>query len=507
MAVLLDRFGKPVKTSNLTKEDASCLIAGVRTHESGYPSFGLTPKKLSSLLRSADEGDMDAYLDLAEEMEEKEPQYLSVLGTRKRAVSQLEVSVEAAGSSAEEEKHADFVREFIARDTLSDELFDLMDAVGKGFSVSEIVWECSEKQWRPLKIQHVNPKWFALDNDMRTLLLKTQDGTVPLEPFKYIQCVMNAKSGLPLRGGLARVVSWYYMFKNFDVKSWVTFLEVYGQPLRVGKYGANATQKDKETLMRAVYNIGADTAACIPESMMIEFVTAQNSGSAELYQQFAQYVDLMISKIVLGQTTTTDAVSGGHAVSKEHNEVRRDIMRSDAKQLAAVLKRDLIIPMIDLNFGTQKNYPNIRIGNFDDEDLTALSDTLSKLVPLGLQVSASQVRSKIGLDAPKDENDVLKYAAPSFDPAFNQAKKSLNEAEKSDPDSVDEAVKEMEAEWERVLTPVIQPVERLLEECQSYDEAFQRLAEAYPDMDAAALTEYLAQALFRANLTGRLNHG
>ena len=72
MAVLLDRFGKPVKTSNLTKEDASCLIGGVRTHESGYPSFGLTPKKLSSLLRSADEGDMDAYLDLAEEMEEKE---------------------------------------------------------------------------------------------------------------------------------------------------------------------------------------------------------------------------------------------------------------------------------------------------------------------------------------------------------------------------------------------------------------------------------------------------
>ena len=117
------------------------------------------------------------------------------------------------------------------------------------------------------------------------------------------------------------------------------------------------------------------------------------------------------------------------------------------------------------------------------------------------------MRSKIGLDAPKDENDVLKYAAPSFDPAFNQAKKSLNETEKTEPDPVDEAVKEMEAEWERVLTPVIQPVERLLEECQSYDEAFQRLAEAYPDMDAAALTEYLAQALFRANLTGRLNHG
>lgn len=94
---------------------------------------------------------MDAYLDLAEEMEEKEPQYLSVLGTRKRAVSQLDVSVEAAGSSAEEEKHADFVREFIARDTLSDELFDLMDAVGKGFSVSEIVWECSENNGSPSK--------------------------------------------------------------------------------------------------------------------------------------------------------------------------------------------------------------------------------------------------------------------------------------------------------------------------------------------------------------------
>ena len=37
-----------------------------------------------------------------------------------------------------------------------------------------------------------------------------------------------------------------YLFKNYDLKDWVSFAEVYGLPLRLGKYAPGASEADKE---------------------------------------------------------------------------------------------------------------------------------------------------------------------------------------------------------------------------------------------------------------------
>lgn len=483
--MLYDQYGNKIDTAKLKQAEAVRVIPGVRDVSSSYPSNGLVPQRLARILRNADDGDITAYMELAEEMEEKEMQYASVLSTRKRAVAQQEITVKPADDSATALKHAEFVEEFLNRDCLSDEIFDIMDAVGKGFSVSEIIWDTSCGQWMPQRLELIDPKWFTFDrNDMRTILLKTEDGTRPLTPYKYLTAHIKAKSGIPVRCGLARLVAWFYLFKNFNMKSWVTFLEVYGQPIRIGKYGSSSTDKDKKTLLRAVYNIGSDAAVIIPDSMNIDFISeTQRSSSTESYEKFSNYVDLSISKAVLGQTTTTDAVSGGHAVSKEHNEVRHDIMWSDIKQLQSVLKRDIVRPMIDLNFGKQDKYPEIIIGNEESEDVSVTVSALEKLVPLGLKVSASEIRSKLGLQAPKDDDDVLTYAPQPLSPALNE--RALNEA----------------------LNDGLNPVEQALEHCQTYEDARRALLASFPDMDTDKLESLLAKAFFRAHLNGRVGYG
>ena len=80
---------------------------------------------------------------------------------------------------------------------------------------------------------------------------------------------------------IARAAGWSYLFKNYVLKDWVTFTEVFGQPLRLGKYGTGATEADKQALLTAVANIGTDAAAIIPESMVIEFIAARQNGSAD----------------------------------------------------------------------------------------------------------------------------------------------------------------------------------------------------------------------------------
>ena len=104
--------------------------------------------------------------------------------------------------------------------------------------------------------------------------------TAPLAPFKFIVHVAKAKAGLPVRGGIARAAGWAYLFKNYVLKDWVTFAEIFGQPLRLGKYSPGATEADKQALLSAVANIGTDAAAIIPESMLIEFVETRGRPAA-----------------------------------------------------------------------------------------------------------------------------------------------------------------------------------------------------------------------------------
>lgn len=414
---LLDARGNPIRPSDLTREVAAATVGGIRSPMSGYPGDGLNPVRLAQILRAADAGDPVRYLELAETVEERDPHYLGVLGTRRRSVAQLELKVEAASDAAADIEQADMIRDWLTRDELSTELFDILDCIGKGVSFTEIVWTRTGGRWWPERLEWRDPRWFRWDRtDLTTPLLLTENGAeVPLPGFKFIHARIAAKSGLPLRSGIARLAAWGWMFKAFTARDWAIFTQTYGQPLRLGRFGAGASEEDKETLFRAVANIAGDCAAIIPESMGIDFIEPKSlTGASDLYERRADWLDRQISKAVLGQTTSTDAIAGGHAVSREHRLVQEDIERADARTLAAILNRDLIRPWIQLQYGPQTRYPRLTLTRPDIEDTTRLAETLSQLVPLGLRVQASEVRDRMGFADPDAGAEVLMPLVSGF---------------------------------------------------------------------------------------------
>lgn len=522
MARLLGPDGQPIEPTRLKEEEATPSLGGVRQILADHPSAGLTPQRLAQLLRAAEDGDATAYLELAEDMEEKDLHYLGVLSTRKRQVAQLDITVDAASDSAEDVKIADFVRSLISSDDFEDTLFDVLDAVGKGYSATEIVWDMTEREWRPAKLIWRDPRWFAFDrNDGQRLMLRIEAneeggetgvnvGLRPLSPFKFIIHRHRAKSGLPIRGGLARAVAWAYMFRNFAVKDWVAFAEIYGQPIRVGKYHPGATDNEKRALLRAVAGMGTDASAIIPNSMVIELLGDQaRRDTGDLYEKLAKFLEQQISKAVLGQTGTTDAIAGGYAVGKVQNDVRGDIERADAKQLAATLGRDLARPAIDLNFGPQKAYPKIRIGRPEAVDMDKMATVLARLVPMGLRVETSVIRDKLGLPEPAEGAEVLTppAAPPSpFDalspPADKEAIAARAAARASEDDAINNLADDALEEWEPLVDQLTEPVRKLLGEVKSLDELRERLPELVQDMDPEDIAELLARALFNARLAG-----
>jgi phage gp29-like protein len=416
--ILYDQYGRPIVREVLQQEIAGPTITGVRSPISGYPGDGLNPRRLASLLREADQGDPLRFFELAETIEERDPHYLGILGTRKRSVSQLPISITAAGEDAESKKHAALIEGWLARDELQFELFDILDAIGKGISLTEIIWDTSEGQWLPRQLAWRDPRWFRFDrNDGTTPLLRGDTGDTPLQPFKFISAVIRAKSGLPVRSGIGRLAAWSWMFKAYTLRDWAIFTQTFGQPVRVGKYPAGSSEADKDTLFRAVANIAGDCAAIIPESMVIDFVESTNVGASHaLYKERADWLDQQMSKAVLGQTATTDAIAGGHAVGQEHRQVQEDIERADARALSAILNRDLVQPWIQLEFGPQKKYPQLRIGREEEENLSQTIDGVVKLVPFGLQVEEAVMRQKLGLPEPKP--GAVLMVAPATPPPF-----------------------------------------------------------------------------------------
>lgn len=542
--VLVDRNGLPLRRDNLKREVSGPSVVGVRQIASGHPAQGLTPGRLAQLLRGAETGDATQYLELAEEMEEKYLHYLGVMGTRKRAVSQLPINVDAAGDDAESEADAQLIRDWLERDTLQLELFDILDAIGKGYSATEIVWETDEL-WLPSKLLWRDPRWFQFHQvDGNTLMLRGDGGVPePLEPFKYITHVHPAKSGLPIRGGLARAAAWAYLFTNYSLKDWVSFLEVYGLPLRVGKYDPGEAEANIRLLEQAVGQIGSDAGAVIPKTMLIEFVRNEGSGaSAELYEKLIKHLEAGISKAVVGQTNTTDAQPGGlgSGQANVHNEVREDIETADCVALSATLNRDLVRPMILLNRGPRKKFPRLRIGRADPVDVDAALKLIESAVKLGIEVSKQTFRKMTGLAEPEDGDDLIDAPTPAQPempagasqegvkpptprPQGRTAFLDLLKSPKRDngrevsaaiddadatADAIDRAIAEQLGDWEALVTPALEPIEQMIAGAASLEEVrdilASRAAHLIESMDVSAVTELLGRSGFSAAIAGRV---
>ena len=414
----------------LTKEFARPSLTGMRSVWQDSVLDRLTPARLAGLLRQVRQspdiyGIGEDWLTLAEQMEEADPHYRSVLTTRKQAVAALAPVVEPASESTKDAQIAEEIASASPRQRPSP----------TWFMNSWMLWARGLRWWRlsgrcgtvPMACAGSRCAMFGETHAFSPLtarrarpccsLTRRAPEGIPLPLMKFVHWRPKLKSGLAVRGGFAFAAAWYFLFKAYTVRDWAAFLDVYGIPMRIGKYGLAASEENIRQLQAAIAQLSSDAAGVIPENMSIEILgSAGSAGSgsgagAAVFGTAAEYVDAQMSKLILGQTMTTDS-GGSLAQARVHEQVREDLLRADARSVGNAIMRDVVVPYLALNHGAECLPPRLRLHVPDTEDTSALMVNIEKFVALGGQVSEAEIRARLGLREPEKGEAVLGQAKP-----------------------------------------------------------------------------------------------
>lgn len=506
--------------SSLPQTDLAEITATGRVL-SDHPSNFITPAKMKQIFDDAENGDITAQHELFMDIEERDSAIFANIQTRKRAALGVDWMIQAPrNATPAEEKLRDEVDElFYQVGNLEDLIIDCMDAVGHGFSALEIEWAFNGKVWYPNAFIHRPQSWFKWDK-LDNLLLKTPQNQTgePLRPYGWVVHTHKSRSTQSARNNLFRTLAWLYMFKHYSIHDFAEFLELYGMPIRIGKYGAGATKDEKQTLKRALAEIGHNAAGIMPESMSIELHNAANAGGASGNNPFLQMVDWCeksIARLILGQTLTSgaDGKSSTNALGNVHNEVRRDLLVSDVKQLGQTFTQQIILPYLLINFPNvdPTRIPTFEFDTKEPADLVLFAESLPKLVDIGLQIPANWARDKLGIPEAQEGEAVLERVAQP-----TQAVGLSDRVVKSPhcPCGCGGKVHAFSAQIDDIklsanalnqqILPIVTHLAKAFSKGNSYEEVEQIALSQFTELDDEQLIESLAQALFIADVWGRI---
>lgn len=364
-----------------------------------------------------------------------------------------------------------------------------------GFVCFEVKLENNGKYLIPTKIEAKPQEWFYFkQNGELYFNSKTKSDGVLIDPDspKIILARHRADISNPYGEALLSRCFWNVIFINGGMKFWMKFIEKYGMPFAIGKYDRSTADDEKESLFLTLKRMVQDAIAVIPNNSSVELMEAGGkTGSSEVYERIISKCEKNISKVILGQTLTTDiGSSGSYAAANTHQEVREDIINSD-KLLCMNSAQEFINKIHYLNFGNI-NAPLLEI--YDEEQIDqSLAERDNKIKNLGVKFTKKYIQKAYGLS-----EDDFELAEEQTGPIDMSDSEDIN-----DFDKLDNLAEEIESD--KLFNPILQPIIQHFKNTKNADECMEKLAELYPNMDTKELENTLTKVIFIAELLGRIS--
>ncbi len=441
---------------------------------------------------------------LYEELE-RDWQVFSMLQTRSLALQACEWQVEPASDKRSDVKVAEYVHQVLKEANFDGLTGDLMQGTLTGYKPSEIMWELSEGDIWVKELRGRRPSRFVFDMDYRLRLLTLSnmlDGELVPER-KFVVYTFGGHDFNPYGRGLGYHLYWPVWFKKNGIKFWMVFAEKFGSPTPIGKYPPGTDPDDKKILLAGLKAIQQETGIILPETMVVELLEAKRAGESS-YEALCEYFDRSISKIVLGQTLTSQSGdSGSYALGEVHNQVRHEILKADADSISECLNRSAVRWLVDYNFPGIRAYPKVWRRTEPEKDLKPLAERDKiLLVDIGLKdrVADTYIEKTFNMPLAKPgERTIGQALQPEPEPPreFSEPARMLL-GQMAVERTGGEAAALASEEMERALEPIFRAMER----ARSLEEIAEVIEDLYPNLENSRFQELLQRALFHSSLMG-----
>lgn len=408
--------------------------------------------KIESALASANNGSMRDLTDLTRETIDVDPHLGAVLNKRFRALAALPWEVHpASGAGVDKGKallYAAVAREQILalsgfRQFLVQQAWALFD----GRAVHELMWaraqdtatiERKEVAWAVTDMEWVHPRriHFGPSRELRI----TNEGDYVSGTFPSVGLAIDEtdlrRAGLwrkfawwtpqlfgesAEREGLARRCLYWSFFKRFAQRERMILMELYGKPWRILEVPeeSSASDIDLTSADDIVDALGASSTARLPRGTKLN-ITAPDRGAGGIHQDVVTEADKQISKLVLGQTGTTDAVPAG--LNSNSASILRDeqlmLLQGDAHDLSAVVQHYLTDAIIEINFGASAlgHAPTFILRYDQPADRGIEIDRTQAALNMGLEVPLSDAYASAGIRQPEDDEARIRVEQPPTTP-------------------------------------------------------------------------------------------
>ena len=473
-------------------------------------------------------------------------QVTTCIGSRKSGITSLNWELSTADYTG---KNIDIYEKMFKKLDIHSLIESILDAPLFGFVPFEIIWEKEENFIIPKKIEAKPQEWFYFDTDNNFYFRhKDYKNGMPIElnnSSKFLVARNKPTYLNPYGEALLSRCFWNVAFINGGMEFWIRFVEKYAMPYLIGKYDRSMNKEEKQSLLKALSNMIQDAIAVIPNDGSVDIIEPGGKGaSADIFDNVIKRCENNISKVLLGQTLTTDVGDkGSYAASNTHAQIRQDIVTSDKKLCETVINRLItLINEINFNEETQPEFilyeekdvdqnlaqrdnilfnMNVRFSKdyykktygFEDEDFE-LREPEWSFGGRGVHPSEKTELNNgdvrvFGTKTPQELREITEPEPQEFSEHTKdkKIKSSLRQNAAQDFDLMENMLNIFgDEKLEELIEPALQPLINVYRETRDYETVMDKIAEVYPEMNTKEIEDNLTKIIFIAEILGRISN-
>lgn len=214
----------------------------------------------------------------------------------------------------------------------------------------------------------------------------------------------------PNFGGIIRAILFLYLLAVQDRDWWALMMAKYGMAIPVGKVDSNNQQT--VNAMQANLALGVQLGGIvIDRKSMLEWSPPAGTDGSNSHKIFQDWLNGEISKLVVGQITSSRPEKGGLAagMAEQAETVRDDIRTWDTGALSNTLETQLFPQIIQLNGG--RGRVKIFWGGVRPEQLKMIGASAQQFFAAGLRASDRgivTINEKTGIEFERVPDELLK---------------------------------------------------------------------------------------------------